>query len=157
MTDTATITRWRLRELRVTYRSIAGLSPAGPRPTLDNALAVARLLVPLYRDLTVEHAGMLALDTRLRPLSHHLLSRGVHDGTLIHPRELLQAALLADAAKIIVAHNHPSGDPTPSREDRAIFLRLERAADTLGIPLLDFVILGEARAYSLREDREVTF
>jgi DNA repair protein RadC len=70
----------------------------------------------------------------------------------VHPREVFAAAVREGAAAVVVAHNHPSGDPTPSREDRAITERLRRAGELLGIELLDHVVVGDERAYSFAED-----
>ena len=64
---------------------------------------------------------------------------------------MFKAALLANAAGVIVGHNHPSGDPTPSADDIALCARLRRCADLIGIDLLDFVIVGDARSFSFKE------
>jgi DNA repair protein RadC len=96
--------------------------------------------------------GLMLLNTKHEPLAWHVLSRGTLDSTLIHPREAIKVACLANAAALIVAHNHPSGDPTPSPDDVATSARLRQAFELVGIGLLDFVIIGEAGHYcSLRE------
>jgi DNA repair protein RadC len=73
------------------------------------------------------------------------------DRAVIEPREILKRALLSDAAGIIVYHNHPSGDPTPSREDREFTRRLRAAAETLGVQLLDHLVIGAGGSVSFRE------
>jgi len=81
----------------------------------------------------------------------HELGRGTLDSCTVHPRDVFKAALLANAAGVIVAHNHPSGDPTPSPADIALCSRLRAAGTVVGIELLDFVILGDGRYYSFTE------
>ena len=98
---------------------------------------------------------MLALDTRNKPLSHEVISTGSLNASLVHPREVYLHAILQNAAAIVVAHNHPSGDPNPSREDRALTRRLAEAGRILGIDLLDHVVLGHGCYYSFKEHGEV--
>ena len=69
----------------------------------------------------------------------------------MHPRDVFKVALLANAAGVIVAHNQPSGDPTPSADDVALCARLRRCADLIGVDLLDFVIVGDGRSFSFKE------
>jgi len=77
--------------------------------------------------------------------------RGTLDASLVHPREVFRGAILANAASVIVAHNHPSGDPTPSSEDRAVTRQLRLAGQIIGIPLLDHVVVGVGRYVSFAE------
>lgn len=81
------------------------------------------------------------------------VSRGTLSTSLVHPREVYKGAILSSAAAIITAHNHPSGDPEPSREDLEVAKRLYAAGELLGIPMLDFVVIGKGRYYSDRERR----
>ena len=141
----------RLRELQITYRPLAGV-PTGPRPQVTNAATAAGILRPLLEGEAVEVFGVLLLDPRHRALAWHVLSRGSLDATLVHPRELIKAACLGNASAVVVAHNHPSGDPAPSREDIAVAYRLREALRLVGIDLLDSIIVGEAGHWSsLRE------
>jgi DNA repair protein RadC len=141
----------RLRELHVTYRPVAG-APAGPRPRLTLPAQSARLIAPLLDCEAVEIFGLLLLNTNHEPIAWHVLSRGILDATLIHPREAIKVACLANAAAVIVAHNHPSGDPEPSTEDLEAAARLRQAFELVGIGLLDFLVIGEAGRYcSLRQ------
>jgi DNA repair protein RadC len=94
---------------------------------------------------------VLLLDTRRQVIGVHEISRGSLDACLMHPREVFKAAILANASAIIVGHNHPSGDPTPSPDDDAICARLRSAAELLGIPLLDFIIIGYGTYLSFKE------
>lgn len=76
--------------------------------------------------------------------------RGTLDSALVHPREVFEAALLANAAAIVAGHNHPSGDPTPSPDDVEITRRLAATGEVLGIPVLDHIIVGDGRYYSFK-------
>jgi len=99
-----------------------------------------------------ERTGALYLNARNRLIRDDPeIYRGTLDRAVVEPREILKRALLANAAGIILYHNHPSGDPTPSREDREFTRRLSCAAEAVGIRLLDHVIVGHAGAVSFRE------
>jgi DNA repair protein RadC len=91
---------------------------------------------------------MLLLNTKNEPIAWHVLSRGCLDSTVVHARDVIKAACLGNAAAVIVAHNHPSGDPTPSPDDHAITDRLRQALAIVGIDLLDSIIIGEEGRYS---------
>jgi len=83
-----------------------------------------------------------------RPIAYHLVSRGTLDACLVHAREVFRAAIAGGAAAIIVAHNHPSGDPAPSADDCTLTRRLSEGGELLGIPVLDHVVLGRDGRYS---------
>lgn len=141
----------RLRELRISYQPVAGVPP-GPRPPLASPSAAARLIAPLVQSESVEVFGALFLSTKSEPTCWHVVSRGCLDATFVHPREVIKAACLANAAAVIVAHNHPSGDPEPSRDDVALTVRLRRALALVGIELLDSLVISDEEHYvSLRE------
>ena len=120
----------------------------GPRDVYD------RMAVEL-RDLPHEEFHALLLNTQHRVLSQVLLTRGILDASLIHPREVFRAAVLECASALVLVHNHPSGDPTPSPEDRAVTRQIERAGKTMGIRVLDHVIIGDGRWCSLAEEGEL--
>lgn len=84
----------------------------------------------------------ILLDQKNRPTGVHVVSVGSLSASLVHPREVFKAAILGNAASVIALHNHPSGDPTPSREDFEITSRLKAAGETLGIPVADHVIVA---------------
>ncbi len=95
---------------------------------------------------------LLCLDIKNRPTALQVIAIGTLDSMLIHPREVYKTAILANAASIICAHWHPSGDPDPSPEDVKVTHRLAQAGELLGIQLLDHLILGADDDYlSLRE------
>ena len=141
----------RLRELTVSYRPVVG-APSGPRPRLTTPGEAARFIAPLIESEAVEVFGLLLLNTKHEPIAWHILSRGSLDATLVHPREVIKVACVGNAAALIIAHNHPSGDPAPSREDLIISQRLAHALGLVGIDLLDAIVIGESsRFVSLRE------
>jgi DNA repair protein RadC len=103
-------------------------------------------------DGTQERTGALFLNARNRLLRHDPeIYRGTLDRAVVEPRELLKRALLANAAGLIVYHNHPSGDPTPSREDREFTRRLASAAESVGLRLLDHIVVARDGCVSFRE------
>jgi DNA repair protein RadC len=106
---------------------------------------------PRLRHAAQERFFVVLLDGRHRLIRHELVSVGTLTASLVHPREVFSPALRASAAAVILVHNHPSGDPTPSREDRDITDRLARAGEILGIPVLDHVVVAERGYSSLRE------
>jgi len=102
-------------------------------------------------DLAAEEFHVLALDTQSCVLRDILITRGILNGSLVHPREVFRAAIAEAAAGIIVVHNHPSGDPTPSADDRAITRQLVEAGKVLDLPVYDHVIVGAGRYVSFVE------
>jgi len=121
------------------------------RPVITSPQDVANLLMSELRDVKQEHFKTLLMDTKNRVMRVVTVTIGTLDGSLVHPREVFKEAIVASAASIIVAHNHPSGDPTPSREDKAVTLRLVECGKLLGIDLLDHIIIGDNRFVSLKE------
>lgn len=109
---------------------------------------VARLFQNRLRDLQVEEFHLLALDSQSQVLREVLVTRGLLNSSLVHPREVFRAAIAEAAAGIIVVHNHPSGDPTPSAEDRAVTQQLVAAGRLLDLPLYDHVIIAGDRFVS---------
>ena len=119
------------------------------------AASIVVLLLACSEDapagLEVETFHSLALDVRHELLAHEVVAVGTLTSAPVHPREVFRSALRRAAAALVVAHNHPSGDPEPSPEDVAVTRRLADAGRLLGVPLLDHVVLGEGRFVSLRE------
>lgn len=131
-------------------RRLGALQPEDVRQEITSPEAVADLLMPEMRDLKTEELRVLILDTKHRFLRSKTVSIGTLDASLVHPREVFREAIAASAGAIIVAHNHPSGDPTPSTEDRAVTERLRQASELIGIALLDHIIIGGTRWVSMR-------
>lgn len=111
----------------------------------------ANLLMPLLGHKEQEHFMVLYLDTRNRVLDQEILYKGSLNTSLVRTAEVFRGAVRRSCAGVIVAHNHPSGDPTPSAEDIALTRRLVDAGKLLEVELLDHVIIGHNRFVSLRE------
>jgi DNA repair protein RadC len=116
----------------------------GPRDAYD-------LLAPSMRDLPHEEFRVLLLNTQHAVTREVTVTRGVLDGSVVHPREVFRTAITESAAAVLLVHNHPSGDPTPSAEDRAVTRQLARAGEVVGIPVVDHVIIGDGRYASFAE------
>ncbi len=114
---------------------------------------VAEFMRPIAEQLDREQFFCLTLDGRNRVTALNVVSVGTLTSALVHPREVWKPAILTNAAAVVLCHNHPSGDPTPSTEDIALTRRLEQAGEVVGIRLLDHIVLGEAGSYrSLADD-----
>jgi len=112
---------------------------------------VQRFYASRLRDLAVEEFHVLALGSQSQVLGDLLITRGILNSSLVHPREVFRAAIAEAAAGIIVVHNHPSGDPTPSADDRAVTRQLVEAGRLLDVPVYDHVIVGGDRYVSFAE------
>lgn len=123
----------------------------GDRPFLKRPDEVARFLAPELRGLEVETFQALVLDARHRLKARIEVSRGTLTMAPVHPREVFAPALRLAGAAVIVAHNHPSGDPEPSAEDIEVTQRLVEAGRVLGVPLLDHLVCAGERWISIRE------
>jgi DNA repair protein RadC len=132
-------------------RTLAEWAHVG-RPQMASPREAAAYLVPLYGSRRVEQCGIVLLDTRYRLLQTVLLSVGVLDRTCTHPREVFREAMAGGAAAIIMFHNHPSGDPSPSGDDLMTTRRIYEAGEVMGVTLIDHLVLAESRYYSFREN-----
>jgi DNA repair protein RadC len=112
---------------------------------------VYRLLYPGLREIKRELFIELCLDTKNQVIKQETISIGSLNANVVHPREVFKTAIRESAAHIIVAHNHPSGDPTPSREDIEITKKLVETGKVMGIDVLDHVIIGDCRHFSMKE------
>lgn len=137
-----------IREAVVRYRG----SRRRVADTIRDPRDAARFVRGVVDDDAREHFVALLLDGRHRPIGYQVVSVGTATASLVHPREVFQAAVSLGACGLIVAHNHPSGDPTPSPEDREVTRRLAQAGRLLGVPLLDSIVIGGARHVSIREE-----
>lgn len=116
---------------------------SNPKPRIKSSRDVYTLLAPKMRDLKKESFTALYLNTKNALLRMETVSLGSLNGSFIHPREVFKTAVLESAASVIIAHNHPSGDPSPSKEDIEVTQRLIDAGRIMGIELIDHVIIGE--------------
>ncbi|MBI3912345.1 MAG: DNA repair protein RadC [Armatimonadetes bacterium] len=121
------------------------------RPTIRSPADAAQLVMSDLRHQPKEVLRVLLLDTRNRVQRIPEVSVGSLTESIVHPRELFREAIRHSSAAVIVVHNHPSGDPTPSAEDIAVTKRLAEGGKLLGIEVLDHVIIGDGRFVSLKE------
>lgn len=121
------------------------------KPKISSPEDVYRRLFPRMREQKKEMFIELCLDTKNHILKEEVISMGSLNANVVHPREVFKLALTESAAHIIVAHNHPSGDPTPSREDIEITKKLVETGNIMGITVLDHVIIGDGRHFSMKE------
>lgn len=119
--------------------------------TLRNSDEAASFLMPFLRHETQEKFLVLCLNSKNQLLCMETVFVGTLNSTVVHPREVFQVALRQAAAGILVAHNHPSGDPNPSQEDIKVTKNLIESGKVMGIPLLDHLVIGHGKWQSLRE------
>lgn len=127
----------------------------GGRPTISVPEDVVELCASQLRGLDREHFWALALNTKNRLLRLVEVSIGSLNASIVHPRELFKEAVRLSAASVVLVHNHPSGDPTPSGADLQLTRRLVKAGDVLGIEVLDHVIIGDGGAHTSLRDMGV--
>lgn len=120
-------------------------------PTLCDPESARAELSKLIGMKDREYCAVLHLNSRHQVTSGEIVSIGTINSSLVHPREVFKAAILANARAFICAHNHPSGDVAPSDDDLALLRRLGSAADILGIPLLDFLVVAGEKVWSARD------
>ena len=104
---------------------------------------------------TEEHLYMVCLNTKLHMTSVFEISHGNVNSSIFSVREILQKALLANAVNIVMMHNHPSGDPTPSRQDVEVTKKLKEAGQIVGIGVLDHLVIGHGRYVSLKDRGDI--
>ncbi len=144
----------RVREVVLEYRGRALRAPGVIREPAS-AVDLARRIV---RDDAREHFLAVYLDGRHRPIGHSVVSIGTATASLVHPREVYQSAVLLGAVSVLLLHNHPSGDPSPSREDSEVTDRLRDAGRILGIRLLDHIVWTRHGSFhSFRENSPSSF
>ena len=124
----------------------------GPLRLVRDAKAVYDAFRAHFESMDREVFLSVLLDGRNQLMGFNLVAVGTLTSALVHPREVFKPAILANAAAIILVHNHPSGDPEPSSEDRALTTRLKQAGEILGIRILDHVVIGDGHFRSLSEE-----
>src|SRR5262245_21591825 len=124
----------------------------GPRRQFRDAQSVYAAFRERFLRADREEFVVLLLDAKSKLLGFHVVSVGSLTSSLVHPREVYKIAILGNAAAIILLHNHPSGDPTPSAEDLHITQRLCQIGEVLGIRVLDHVVIGDGRYVSFVDD-----
>ncbi|RXT14719.1 DNA repair protein RadC [Ammoniphilus sp. CFH 90114] len=131
-------------------RRVAKTTPE-ERWTIRSPEDVAKLMMEELRYLTQEHFVCLFLNTKNQVIAQTTVFIGSLNSSIVHPREVFKEAVRKSSASLICLHNHPSGDPTPSREDIEVTKRLMAAGEIMGIDVLDHVIIGDGRYISLKE------
>lgn len=121
------------------------------RPLLDSPRKVLDAVPPGVRDGRKEHFLAFYVNARSQLVHQEIVSIGTLSASLVHPREVFSPAIAHCAAAVIVAHNHPSGDCTPSIEDKEATRRLARAGELLGVPLLDHLIVSSTSSFSFKD------
>ena len=145
------VARWEAA-VEIVRRVLSAPAPVpGPFRSASDVFDRYRYLMADYR---VEVFLAVLLDVKNRPIQDVRVSTGILNGSLIHPREVFAPAVRERAASILLVHNHPSGDPAPSPEDREATRRLRKAGGIVGIAVLDHVIIGDGSFYSFREEAD---
>jgi len=127
------------------------LSTGSDSFTITSPEDVINLMMDEMRYLTKEHFKVIMLNVKNKVIAIETISIGSLNTSIVHPREVFKAAIERSSSSIILVHNHPSGDPTPSREDIEVTKRLVEGGNILGIKVLDHVIIGDGRGISLKE------
>jgi DNA repair protein RadC len=148
---------YRGKGVRIVFDVVRERGDAPPYRRVSSGIDVARYvrdlqtlgMVPSEREAFM----VLALDARHGVIGFQVVSVGSLGSTTVHPREVFRFPVIAGAAAILVAHNHPSGDPHPSIEDRRVTDRLQESGKLIGIELLDHVVVGETEFYSFADER----
>ncbi len=137
-----TIKSIEVREIEYTYDK---------RPKISGMDDVIKAVKPMITDPNKEFFIALYLNTKNGILKQEVISIGSLNANIVHPREIFKTACMVSASSIIVAHNHPSGDPSPSREDIELTKKLVESGKMIGIEILDHVIIGYDKNYGFRE------
>ncbi len=136
---------------RYTLQLVPGSARPDPPVVIRDSTRAASILRPLFHGLDREQFLVACLDAKHAIIGVNVVSVGSLTLSIVHPREVFKPAILLNSAAIICAHNHPSGDPAPSSEDRVLTTRLRQAGDLIGITILDHIILGDDRTYSFAD------
>lgn len=126
-----------------------------PRTRITSPRELASYLMPMYGSSHVERFGVVLVDTKHQLIRVRVLAVGSSDAVTAEPREVFRDALLGGAAAVVLFHNHPSGDPTPSPDDISMTHRMINAGRVVGIEVIDHLIVGDARYFSMRESHVI--
>ena len=117
---------------------------------------VADYVMPRLRYEKKEHFMVMLLNTKNHVLATPIISIGSLNASIVHPREVFREAITYSAASVILIHNHPSGDPTPSQEDKLVTSKLVQAGTLMDITVLDHIIIGDSKYISIKEEGMIT-
>lgn len=137
-----------------TCASVGAFAPGPPaqRPQVTSPEHAHAIVAPHLAGRDREHCLLVSLDIKHRLLDLTTISVGTVDHTFMGPREIFRSALLTGASAVFLAHNHPSGDPTPSSDDRVVTRRIAQAGATLGVEVLDHLVVGDPDWVSLARE-----
>ena len=121
-------------------------------PILSSPEEAYRYMRPRYVNEYREHFDVLMMDNRNRLIGHHRVSTGSLTASVVHPREVFRPVIRESAASVIFCHGHPSGDPSPSREDVDITHRLRQVGEVMGVRVHDHVVCGHCRFFSFNRE-----
>lgn len=138
---------YRVAETPAAYQKPTSTKVTEPRTVADLCRAMTRYRQEVFR--------VLVLNSKNRLVRKVTVAKGTLNATLVHPRDVFYPAIKANAAAIILVHNHPSGDPTISEEDRRLTRRIREAGSILGIELMDHIIVAKGGYTSFREHEEL--
>lgn len=122
------------------------------QPKADSTDRAKLVAIEYLKDSPCEQLIAIALDTKNKVIGMYVITQGTLDSSLCHPREAFRPAILLNASSIIIAHNHPSGELEPSREDYRVFDHLQNAGDLIGIHVHDSIIVNDEEALSMLEE-----
>ena len=131
------------------YRLATSLRPINGKAT--SSFVIGSRFIEELKDEEQEHFIVLCLNTKNEIIARNTVSIGTLDQAIVHPRDVFRFAIKSNAARIIAVHNHPSGNPEPSENDKTVTKRLIRSGDILGVEVLDHIIVGNDSYVSLRE------
>ena len=143
--------RYRVPEYRVALVREASIESIHNPSSVFSPKQVADIFMPHLHFRDREHFMILMLNTKNKAIGINTVSIGSLCASIVHPREIFKPAMIAGSASIILVHNHPSGDPSPSQEDLEVTKRLVDGGNLLGVAVRDHVIIGEGVWYSFRE------
>lgn len=141
-----------LAALEIAYRAYKEIIKQDKNQKMNNPLSIYKFCSDMIL-MKSEIVRAVFLNTKLEYLGFKNVSKGTLDGSLVHPREVFREAILKNASSIILVHNHPSGNPDPSDEDKRITEKITDSGKLIGINLLDHIIIGKGRFYSFKAKR----
>lgn len=128
---------------------VAAMVPS--RHQISGPVDVVTMMLPFVAQEAAESFWAIPIDTQHRTAAPVVITRGILNSSLVHPRETFRAMIAANAASVVLCHNHPSGDPTPSTDDRKVTSQLVAAGRVLDMPVQDHIIIGGVHYFSFAE------
>jgi len=142
-------------ELKQVSIRLVDMPPLLSKEPMDGPQAAVRVMADTFRNLDREVFCIVNLRTDLKPINMNIISMGTLNSSLAHPREILKSSILSNAASIMLFHNHPTGNLTPSREDIELTDRMQQICTLIGIPVMDHIILGTGNQYYSFKEKDI--